>query len=254
MYTLTICHLYPDLLNLYGDRGNIIALTKRCEWRGIQVHIRQVSLGDRFNPDECDILFMGGGQDYEQSIIQDDLLKGKREAIKEAVEAGKVILAVCGGMQLLGRYYRTHDGKEIECIGAIDLWTHGSHDRLIGNLVFECDFLKKDGFDGLVVGFENHSGKTWMGPGVRPMGKVVAGFGNNGEDGNEGAVYRNAYCTYSHGSLLPKNPALADHLITLALKNRYADFETLPLLDDGLERAARDAMIRRLVGSKSSGR
>lgn len=254
MYEITICHLYPDLLNLYGDRGNIIALTKRCEWRGIRVNIRTVSLNDRFSPEEYDILFIGGGQDYEQSIIKDDLLKGKREAIKEAVESGRVILAVCGGLQLLGRYYRTHDGRDIECIGAVDLWTHGGDVRLIGNLVFECDFLKSDHFDGRVVGFENHSGKTWLGPGVKPMGRVLKGFGLNGEDGYEGAIYRNAYLTYTHGSLLPKNPALADHLITLALRNRYEGFESLEPLDDGLEMSARDSMIGRILGTKPSGR
>jgi len=247
MYALTICHLYPDLLNLYGDRGNIIALTKRCEWRGIQVQIRQVSLGDRFSPDECDILFIGGGQDYEQSIIQDDLQKGKREAIKEAVEAGKVILAVCGGMQLLGRYYRTHDGKEIECIGAVDLWTHGSQDRLIGNLVFECDFLKKDGFDGLVVGFENHSGKTWLGPDVKPMGKVVAGFGNNGEDGQEGVRYKNLIGTYLHGPLLPKNPAVADYFIHMMAARK--GIEITGTLNDRLEDFAHQQIKRRILGS-----
>lgn len=248
MYEITICHLYPDLLNLYGDRGNIIALTKRCEWRGIQVQIKSLSLNDRFSPEACDILFIGGGQDYEQSIIQDDLQKGKREAIREAVEANKVILAICGGFQLLGRYYKTHDGKEIECIGALDLWTHGSSDRLIGNLIYECDFLKSDQFDGRIVGFENHSGKTWLGSGVKPMGKVVSGFGNNGEDGYEGAVYKNTYCTYSHGSLLPKNPALTDHLLTLALRNKYSDFESLPPLDDSFEKAARDSLIKRFLG------
>lgn len=250
MYEIRICHLYPDLLNLYGDRGNIIALAKRCEWRGIKVRVMHVSLNDRLSPDDFDIMFIGGGQDYEQSIIQNDLMKGKREAVREAVESGKVILAVCGGLQLLGRYYRTHDGKEIECIGAVDLWTHGSHDRLIGNLVFECDFLKKDGFDGRVVGFENHSGKTWLGPGVKPLGRVIAGFGLNGEDGYEGAVYRNTFLTYSHGSLLPKNPALADHLLTLALKTRYPDFEALAPLDDTLERQARETLIRRFTGKK----
>jgi len=250
MYELTICHLYPDLLNLYGDRGNILALTKRCEWRGINVRVRQISISEPLNPAEFDIMFIGGGQDYEQSIIQDDLKRGKREAIREAVESGKVILAVCGGLQLLGRYYRTHDGKEIECIGAVDLWTHGSRDRLIGNIVFECDFLKSDSFDGMVVGFENHSGKTWLGPGVKPMGRVITGFGLNGEDGYEGAVYKNTYCTYSHGSLLPKNPALTDHLLALALRNKYPDFERLEPLDDSFERQARDSLIRRFTAAR----
>lgn len=245
MYEIKICHLYPDLLNLYGDRGNIIALTKRCEWRGIQVKYVPLSLNDGFDPGEYDIIFIGGGQDYEQSIIQDDLKLGKKDAVKEAVEAGKVFLAICGGYQLLGKYYRTHEGKEIEFIGALDLWTHGSHDRLIGNLIFECDFLKTESFDGLVVGFENHSGKTYHGPTVKPLGKVIKGFGSNGEDGYEGAVYKNVFCSYSHGSLLPKNPALADHLISIALRNKYKDFVALQALNDSFEARARESLIKR---------
>ena len=249
MYELKICHLYPDLLNLYGDRGNIIALKKRCEWRGINVETVSVSLGDPFSAEDYDIIFIGGGQDYEQTIIQDDLMQGKKAAVIEAVEAGKVFLAICGGLQLLGKYYRTHEGNDIECIGALNIWTHGSSDRLIGNLIFECDFLKKDGFDGLVVGFENHSGKTYYGPEVKPLGKVVKGFGTNGEDGYEGAVYKNVFCSYSHGSLLPKNPALADHLISLALKNKYKDFVSLQSLDDKFETRARESLIKRFMGA-----
>ena len=248
MYEIKICHLYPDLLNLYGDRGNILALMKRCEWRGIRAETVSVSLDEPFISEEYDIIFIGGGQDYEQSIIQDDLMQGKRDAVKEAVEGGKVFLAICGGLQLLGRYYRTHEGKDIECIGALDLWTHGSHDRLIGNLVFECDFLKNENFDGLVVGFENHSGKTYFGPTVKPLGKVISGFGSNGEDGFEGARYNNVFCSYSHGSLLPKNPALADHLISMALKNKYPDFVSLQSLDDRFEARARESLIKRFTG------
>lgn len=245
MFEIKICHLYPDLLNLYGDRGNIIALTKRCQWRGIQVSYHSISLGDTFDPEAYDIVFMGGGQDYEQGIIQDDLMGEKRKRIIEAVEGGKVFLGICGGFQLLGKYYRTHEGKEIECIGALDLWTHGGKQRLIGNLVFESDFLKTKDFNGLVVGFENHSGKTYLGPEVVPLGKVSKGFGNNGEDGFEGARYKNTICSYSHGSLLPKNPALADYLITQALKSKYKDFVALQSLDDSIEAMARESLIKR---------
>ena len=243
---LRICHLYPDLMNLYGDRGNILTLTRRCLWRGIEVDTTSVSLGEPLAPGDYDILFMGGGQDYEQSILMEDLLSGKKELIKEAIENGKVFLGICGGLQLLGKYYRTHEGEDIEGIGALNLWTHGSHQRMIGNMVFRCDFLKKNSFDGLVVGFENHSGKTYLGQGVSPLGTVVKGFGNNGEDAFEGAHYNNVFCSYSHGSLLPKNPALADHLITLALKNKYSEFEELAALDDGFEANARTAMLQRL--------
>lgn len=248
MYELTICHLYPDLMNLYGDRGNIIALSKRCQWRDIEAKVVHVSLNDPFLYEDYDIIFLGGGQDYEQTIIQDDLMNGKRQNIIEAVEAGKVILGICGGLQLLGKYYRTHTGKEIECIGALDLWTHGSETRLIGNLVYEVDFLKSQAGDGYVIGFENHSGKTYLGEGVKPLGKVIKGFGNNSEDGYEGAVYKNTYCSYSHGSLLPKNPALADHLISLALLHKYPDYQGLVPLEDNLEKLARESLIKRFLG------
>jgi len=247
MYEINICHLYPDLLNLYGDRGNIICLSKRCEWRGIEVNVKGISIGDEFRYEDYDIMFIGGGQDYEQAILQEDLMNGKRQSIIEAVEAGKVFLAICGGFQLLGKYYRTHDGKDIECIGALNLWTHGGDTRLIGNLVYQVDFLKTKDYNGYVVGFENHGGKTYLGEGVKPLGKVVKGFGNNGEDGFEGAVYKNTFCTYSHGSLLPKNPALADHLIMLALLNKYPDFQGLDPINDTLENLARTTLIKRFT-------
>lgn len=247
MYELTICHLYPDLMNLYGDRGNIIALSKRCQWRDIEVKVVPISLKEPFEYEDYDIIFMGGGQDYEQTIIQDDLMNGKRQSIIEAVEADKVFLGICGGLQLLGKYYKTHTGKEIECIGALNLWTQGSETRLIGNLIYQCDFLKRQDNPGYVVGFENHSGKTYLGEGVKPLGTVVKGFGNNSEDGFEGAIYKNTYCSYSHGSLLPKNPALADHLLTLALLNKYPDFQGLTPLEDHMENLARESLIKRFL-------
>ena len=145
MYELNICHLYPDLLNLYGDRGNIIALQRRCQWRDIEVNVENISIGDTFKYEDYDIIFIGGGQDYEQTIIQDDLMNGKRQAIVEAVEDGKVFLGICGGFQLLGKYYKTNNGKEIECLGALNVWTHAGDTRLIGDIVFEVDFLKSHG-------------------------------------------------------------------------------------------------------------
>lgn len=250
MYELTICYLYPDLMNMYGDRGNVISLIKRCEWRGIEVKTLSVSLNDPFLYEEYDIIFLGGGQEFEQTIIQNDLMNGKRQSIKEAVEANKVFLGICGGLQLLGKYYKTAEGKEIECIGAIDLWTEAQETRFTGNLIFSCEFLKKENDPGYVIGFENHSGKTYLGEGVKPLGRVVKGFGNNGHDGFEGAVYRNTYCSYSHGSLLPKNPALADYLITLALLNKYPEFDGLIPLDDTLENMARESLIKRFLSDK----
>lgn len=246
MYELNICHLYPDLLNMYGDRGNVIALTKRAQWRNIQVNIVNLSLKEPFVPEEYDIIFLGGGQDYEQEIIQDDLINLKGNEIKNAIENNKTFLCICGGYQLLGKYYKTWDGKEIQFLDAIDIWTIGSKERLIGNYVFECDFLKTDSFDGKVIGFENHSGKTYLGPNVKPLGKVIAGNGNNGEDGTEGAIYKNVYCSYSHGSLLPKNSAFADHIITTALKQKYPDFNSLEKLDDYFEKLAHDTMIKKV--------
>ena len=248
MYSLNICHLYPDLLNLYGDRGNIIALEKRAKWRGIDVTVTNVSLGDGFNSENHDIIFLGGGQDYEQEIIQDDVLLQKGNEIRNAIEGSKVFLCICGGYQLLGKYYKTWDGKEIEFLGALNLWTIGGEKRMIGNIVYECDFLKSEGFDGKVIGFENHSGRTYLGPEVNPLGKVLKGCGNNGEDGYEGAVYKNVFCSYSHGSLLPKNPFLADHLISLALKQKYEDFEALQPLDNNFEDLAHYSMIKRVMG------
>lgn len=247
MYEINICHLYPDLLNLYGDRGNIIALKKRAEWRGINVDVSNISLGDEFAPEKYDIIFLGGGQDYEQEIIQDDLIKNKGTKIKNAIENNKVFLCICGGYQLLGKYYKTWDGREIEFLGALNLWTIGGKRRMIGNMVFECDFLISGQCDGKVVGFENHSGRTFLGNGVKPLGRVIKGYGNNGEDRYEGAVYKNVYCSYSHGSLLPKNPALTDHLLNLALNQKYSDFVSLKLLNDDLEKLAHDTMIARLI-------
>jgi lipid II isoglutaminyl synthase (glutamine-hydrolysing) len=248
MYEINICHLYPDLLNLYGDRGNIIALKKRAEWRGIAVNISNITLGNSFDSSSYDIIFLGGGQDYEQEIIQQDLLEGKTSEIRNAVENNKVFLCICGGYQLLGKYYKTWDGKELEYLGILDLFTIGGKKRMIGNIVYECDFLKTETFDGKVVGFENHSGKTYLGPNVKPLGKVIKGNGNNGEDFSEGAVYKNVFCSYSHGSLLPKNPTFTDHLLTLALKQKYPDFVSLQNLGDEFERLAHDSMIKRIVG------
>jgi len=247
MYELNICHLYPDLLNLYGDRGNIIALKRRSEWRGIKITVSNVTLGDSFIPENYDIIFLGGGQDYEQTIIQDDLLKKKGGEIKNAIINDKVFLCICGGYQLLGKYYKTWDGKEIEFLGIIDLWTIGGQKRMIGNIAFECDFLKNESCDGKVIGFENHSGRTYLGADVKPLGRVLRGYGNNGEDDCEGALYKNVHCSYSHGSLLPKNPAFTDHLLTLALKQKYKDFVSLQPLDDVIESCAHDSILKKIL-------
>ena len=244
MYNLKICHLYPDILNLYGDRGNIICMQKRMQWRGIQTEIAEISVGDQLNYDDYDIFFIGGGQDFEQGVLLEDLAKGKSEAIAHAVDEEKVFLAICGGYQMLGNYYKTWDGKECNFIGALDLYTVGAKERMIGNYMYQCD--ETDG-GIVVVGFENHSGKTYLGDKVRPMGKVLSGHGNNGEDGTEGARYKNVFATYSHGSLLPKNPKLADYILKTALKRKYPDI-SLEELDDTFENNAHDYMQHRLHG------
>ena len=245
MHALTLYHLYPDLMNLYGDHGNIVALRRRCEWRGIRLEVVTASLGDPFDADRADLVFIGGGQDYEQAILQEDVLTKKKEDILRAVANDVVFLAICGGYQLMGSHYLTGEGKRIECLGAIDVHTEAGKKRLIGNLVFDCPLLPEDG--RRVVGFENHSGKTFRGPGVQPLGNVLHGFGNTGDDGTEGAVYRNVFCSYSHGSLLPKNPALADLLVERAMKRRYPGFEGLTPLPDDAERTARDNLLKRFL-------
>lgn len=250
MYTISICHMYPDLLNLYGDYGNIMALKKRLEWRGIDVSIKTVSLGETFLPDDYDIVFLGGGQDYEQGILHNDLIGLKKESMIEAVENNVIFLCICGGYQLMGKYYTANNHKEIECLGAMDHWTIGGETRKTGNLIFSIEGLKQQPC-GYVVGFENHSGRTYLGNGVSPLGKVIYGSGNNGEDGYEGARYKNVFCSYSHGSLLPKNPGLSDELISLALKRKYKDFVSLQPLEDHLETSARKSLIQRFVGNRS---
>ncbi len=247
MFDLNICHLYPDLLNTYGDRGNILALQKRAQWHGINTTIQNVTIGENFDASAYDIIFLGGGQDYEQEIIQKDVLEQKATEIKNAVSNMKVFLCICGGYQLMGKYYKTWDEKEIEFLGALDLWTVGGKERMIGNIVFESDIISEDGHPLKIVGFENHSGRTYLGDSIRPLGKVLFGNGNNGTDGFEGAVYNNVYCSYSHGSLLPKNPILTDHLLSLALKQKYDDFDALGTLDDTFENEARTTVIQRIL-------
>lgn len=255
---LRICHLYPDLMNLYGDRGNIIALTRRALWRGIQAEVSAVGVGDRTDFSSFDIAFIGGGQDREQALIAEDFVRHKKGALVEAVEGGLVLLAVCGGYQLLGQYYRTAEGQTLPGVGLFDIWTEAGHKRMIGNVVIETDLWAegkprpegrlRPGDRRTVVGFENHSGRTFLGKGVKPLGRVLIGHGNNGRDRQEGAVYRNAVGTYLHGSLLPKNPRLADWLLGRAIERRYgaaAVTRCLVPLDDRAEEEAHQAAIRR---------
>ena len=238
---LRICHLYPDVLNLYGDRGNILCMEQRLRWREIKAVTTQVPIGEPLDAAAYDLFFIGGGQDFEQEVLLADLRGAKTQQIRSAIEDGKTFLAICGGYQMLGQYYKTWDGVQCDFTGALDLYTVGSKQRMIGNYMCTCDELP--GVN--VVGFENHSGKTYLGAGVKPMGHVLEGYGNNGEDKTEGARYRNVFATYSHGCLLPKNPALCDHILKTALTRRYGEAELAPL-DDALENAAHSYMENRL--------
>lgn len=240
---LRIGHLYPDLLNLYGDRGNLITLAGRARWRGIDVHIDELRLGDRVPPGAHDLYFIGGGEDRQQRLAAQDLRAVKGSALREAARAGAVVLAVCGGYQLLGHFYRPSEGEDLVGVGLLDLTT--THPgprarRLIGNLVIRCPFLG----GATLVGFENHGGRTHLGPGAQPLGEVQSGFGNNGADRTEGAVTGTVYGTYLHGPLLPKNPRFADHLIATALRRRFGEV-TLQPLDDSLEEVAHVAAVAR---------
>ncbi|CCO09475.1 type 1 glutamine amidotransferase [Desulforamulus hydrothermalis] len=238
---LKVCHLYPDLLNLYGDRGNVIAFVQRCRWRGIPVEVLEINVGQPVNFNEIDFLFLGGGSDREQSLMSADLIK-RKEALQEAVADGLVVLAICGGYQMLGQYYLTHQGQKIPGLGILDLYTKAGRQRMIGNVVIEVNI---NGEPVQVVGFENHSGQTFVGN-LEPLGKVLAGFGNNGQDGLEGVRYQNVFGTYLHGPLLPKNYRLTDYFISLALQRRGLPAE-LTALDNRLEEAAVQAMVSRLL-------
>lgn len=249
---LTICHLYPDLMNIYGDRGNIISLAQRARWRGIDVDIVPVTIGETLDPERCDLLFFGGGQDKEQFLVAEDFRVVQAQPVREYVESDGVLLSICGGYQLLGKEFRTHTGDVLEGIAVFDAWTVAGDKRCIGNVIVETAF---SGEKRTLVGFENHSGKTYLGPKSAPMGKSLSGFGNNGEDGNEGAIYRNAFGCYLHGSLLPKNPWFTDYLLLTALRRRYGPAVRLGPLDDTLENRAHEAVIARIrkLGKVDSG-
>lgn len=239
---LIIGHMYPDLLNLYGDRGNILTLKRRCEWRGIDIEIKSITVDTPTNFTDIDILFLGGGSDREQKIVSEDLTIKRAKNLKSAIEDGLTVLSICGGYQLLGKYYQTGTGEKLPGIGAIDIWTIAGNKRMIENVVIDADINRKK---FKMVGFENHSGKTYLGN-VKPLGMVITGNGNNGEDKMEGAVYKNTYGTYLHGPVLPKNPEFADNLIYSALSRKYGKVQ-LTHLDDTLEHMTQQAIIKRFV-------
>lgn len=241
---LTICHLYPDLLNVYGDVGNVLILKHRASLRGIDVNIVNSSLNDTLDKDNIDIIFFGGGQDYEQSIVSNDLNTIKKDDIKEYIEDGKVFLAICGGYQLLGKYYTAPNGEKINGLGILNIYTEGGDTRFIGNTE-----IYNESFDETYVGFENHSGRTYINDHT-PLGKCIHGYGNNGQDGYEGCIYQNTFGSYFHGSFLSKNPEFADRLLLLALQNKYGTDVKLDLLDDELELKAKSVIKERLKTDK----
>ena len=239
--TFTVGWLYPDLMNIYGDRGNILTLLKRAEWHGYEPRLVELQRGAAQMMDDVDVFFFGGGQDREQALIYDDLREFKQDSLQKAVAEGAQVLAVCGGYQLLGHYYQTADGERFDGIGLIDVTTQAGKKRFIGDVVVQTSI---EGLEpSSLVGFENHSGRTFLGPEARPLGKVLMGKGNNGSDRTEGCVQGGIIGTYLHGSLLPKNPQLADHLIGRALRRR-AD-AALAALDDTAEFEAHRFILER---------
>ena len=233
---LTVVHLYPVEMNIYGDRGNVLTLARRLQWRGLGVKVDEVRVGDRYDFSKADIIFAGGGQDRGQVVVGQDLLE-RKDSLLSAAEDGVVMLTVCGTYQLFGRSFLTLEGQEILGIGLFKASTQGSTQRMIGNMVVEGKY-------GRLVGFENHSGLTVLEAGQESLGSVLKGYGNNASSGEEGAVYNNAFGTYLHGPLLPKNPHFADELLRRALVRKYGEADLNPL-DDELENQAAESAARR---------
>ncbi len=240
-YSLTIGHLFPDLLNLYGDRGNILARANRLKWRGMDVQVVEVEKDDAVSLSQFDIVFLGGGSDREQLLVCEKL-RACRQAFVDYVENDGVLVAVCGGYQLLGGYYKLKN-ETIPGLELLDIYTEAGDTRLIGNVVLETEWT---GETVQIAGFENHGGRTHIGSHT-PFGRVRYGYGNNGEDGAEGVTYKNLLGTYLHGPLLPKNPKLADELLRRALRRKYGREIPLPELDDTLEQEANSYILRRFL-------
>jgi hypothetical protein len=233
---ITILQLYPRDMNIYGDWGNTLVLKRRLEWHGYKPNLLEYNPGDTF-PENVDIIVGGGGQDSGQDIIQEDLMKISAR-LHDLAHENVPMLMICGLYQLFGRFFKTQDGHIIEGIGLLDIETHAGSERLIGNIV-----IKNDDF-GDIIGYENHSGQTFLGHGVKPLGHVIKGAGNNGQDATEGVRYLNILASYMHGSLLPKNPALADFLIEKAVNKKYGEF--IPtVIDDRFAALARAVALKR---------
>jgi len=244
--SLKIAWFYPDLMSTYGDRGNIIILSKRCLWRNIKAEFGEINLST--SPKDMrkyDLLFMGGAQDRQQEIVNRDLIENKNQYLKEAIEKNVPALFICGAYQFMGKYYKAANGNIIPGLMIFDIFTvHPGKrgKRLIGDLVVESDLF---GAKIKLIGFENHGGRTYLSETVQPFAEVIKGFGNNGQDKTEGTIYNNAIGTYLHGTALSKNPALADYLISKALEVKYQDEIKLVDLDETLENRAKEVILRR---------
>ena len=232
---IVVGHLYPDYLNIYADRGNIAVLARRAAWRGHELEVRSVSVGEPVEPGEHDLLYVGGGQDREQALVAEDLA-AKADGVRAAVDGGAAVLAVCGGYQLLGRSYRDFHGEDLPGIGVFPLETVAGETRMIGDVLLECEL--EPGVVRSLAGFENHAGRTHLDPGAEPLGRVVADFGNDGESGFEGCRVGRAVGTYLHGPLLPRNPWFADWVLAQALAHRLGEAPVFEPLPDELEQQA----------------
>lgn len=240
-HELTMFHLYPELLNLYGDSGNMLVFQKRCAWRNIACTVREIHVGDTLDLSLADIVFIGGGSDREQKIVCETLQNYKSE-LSAYVEDGGVLAAVCGGYQLLGHSYMMQDEK-LQGLSLVDLYTDRGQPRLIGNIAIESSISSTP-----IVGYENHAGRTHLGAGVQPLGRVLCGYGNDGESGFEGCLYNNVVGTYIHGPLFPKNPGVIDYLMQRALA-RKGNYELEPL-DDEYELEANRVMLNRMKATR----
>jgi len=243
-----LCHLYPAEMNIYADRGNIAVLGRRLEWRGLSLEVTEAGIGTEIVPGHHDLYYLGGGQDRDQAAVADDLARRKGAAVASAVEDGAALLAVCGGYQLAGHGYVGVDGTAMPGIGLLDAETVAGADRLIGDVLLEATL---DGESRRVAGFENHAGRTRLGPGATPFGRVLAGHGNDGTGTTEGVTRLRAIGTYLHGPLLPRNPWVADVLLRWALMHRTGESVRLEPLDDALEDAARDVAAGRARGDRA---
>ena len=237
---LSLAHLYPELLNIYGDFGNVLTIKNRCEWRDIEVEITQINLGDKIDPEKFDFYFIGGGQDNQQIDVSREL-QLQKNALYDAMNFDAVFLGICGGYQLFGNYYQPHNGSRLMGIGLLDSYTVAGNKRFIGNVTAKTEFTMPK----TLVGFENHSGLTYLQGETKPLALVEIGAGNNNEDKTEGARFKNVFGTYLHGPFLPKNPHFADYLIKLALEKRYKDNIELQKLNDDAEFQAHISLINK---------